>query len=63
MITRLRPVRKAAVVAYRQVRWSQARYRPVFVAGVMGSGTSLLALSLGSRFQVAGVVYESALEV
>lgn len=49
--------------AYRQVRWRHAQYRPIFIAGAMGSGTSLLALSLGSRFDVAGVAYESALEV
>lgn len=38
-------------------------YRPIFVAGVMGSGTSLLAHSLGQRFKVAGVATESALQV
>jgi Sulfotransferase family len=33
-------------------------YRPIFVAGASGSGTSLLAVSLAQRFQTAGVVYE-----
>ncbi|MCZ6714806.1 MAG: sulfotransferase [Deltaproteobacteria bacterium] len=43
-------------------RWRNAgrTYRPIFVSGVMGSGTSLLAVALGQRFDVAGVVYESA---
>ena len=34
-------------------------YRPIFVAGAAGSGTSLLTLSMGQRFECAGVVYES----
>ncbi|CAA9225672.1 MAG: hypothetical protein AVDCRST_MAG76-954 [uncultured Acidimicrobiales bacterium] len=60
---RLRASRTAALAGYRQVRRAGDRHRPLFVAGAMGSGTSLLALSLGSRFRVAGVAYESALEV
>jgi hypothetical protein len=46
-------------------RWRNAarEYRPIFVAGVMGSGTSLLAVALGQRFDVAGVLYESARQV
>lgn len=38
-------------------------YRPVFIAGAMGSGTSLVAVQLGQSFDCAGVVYESASEV
>ncbi len=38
-------------------------YRPVFVAGASGSGTSLLGLSLGQRFDVAGVIYETNFQV
>lgn len=62
-VRRLYASPEATVSAYRQLRWMGDRHRPVFVAGAMGSGTSLLALSLGSRFHVAGVVYENALEV
>ena len=38
-------------------------FRPIFVAGAIGSGTSLLAASLGQRFAVAGVALESARDV
>lgn len=38
-------------------------YRPIFVSGAIGSGTSLLAASLGQRFAVAGVALESAREI
>lgn len=38
-------------------------FRPIFVAGAIGSGTSLLAASLGQRFAVAGVAMESARDV
>ena len=38
-------------------------FRPIFVAGAIGSGTSLLAASLGQRFSVAGVALESARDV
>lgn len=44
--------------------WNAGRvYRPIFVAGASGSGTSLLAVSLGQRFDCAGVVYESGLQM
>ncbi len=38
-------------------------FRPIFVAGAIGSGTSLLAASLGQRFAVAGVALESARDI
>ncbi len=38
-------------------------FQPIFVAGAIGSGTSLLAASLGQRLRVAGVALESAREV
>jgi hypothetical protein len=46
-------------------RWRNRRleYRPVFVAGAMGSGTTLLAFSLGQRFERACVIEESALQI
>lgn len=47
----------------RQLRNFGREYRPIFVAGAMGSGTSLVAVALGSRFECAGVAYESAREV
>jgi hypothetical protein len=47
----------------RRLRNAGRDLTPVFVAGASGSGTSLLALSLGQRFEFAGVVYESNLEV
>jgi hypothetical protein len=51
------------VEPYRLWRNSSREYRPIFVAGAMGSGTSLLAIALGQRFEVAGVLYESARQI
>jgi len=47
----------------RRRRNARRRYRPVFVSGLMGSGTTLLALSLAQRFQCAAVIEESGHEV
>lgn len=46
-------------------RWRNAgrEYRPIFVGGASGSGTSLLALTIGQVFDCAGVIYESNLQV
>ena len=38
-------------------------FRPIFVAGAIGSGTSLLAASLAQRFALGGVALESARDV
>ena len=38
-------------------------FQPVFVAGAMGSGTTLLAVELWRCFEFAGLVTESALQV
>jgi len=38
-------------------------FRPVFVAGAMGSGTTLLALSLAQRYECACVITENAHQV
>lgn len=38
-------------------------YQPLFISGAMGSGTTLVAFEIGHRFDVAGVVEESALQV
>jgi hypothetical protein len=58
-----RPLDREVGGRVRRWRNSGRGYRPIFVAGAMGSGTSLLALALGQRFDFAGVVYESAHEV
>jgi acetyl esterase/lipase len=52
-------------VRARARRWRNAGrdYRPVFVCGASGGGTSLLALSLGQAFDCAGVLYESTMQV
>lgn len=42
---------------------ARREFRPVFVSGAMGSGTTLLALSLWQRFDVAATIRESVLEV
>jgi hypothetical protein len=47
----------------RRLRNSGRRYRPVFVTGAMGSGTTLLALSLSQRFECACVITESARQI
>jgi len=49
--------------AARRRRNAGRLYRPIFVAGAIGSGTSLLAASLGQRFAVAGVALESARQI
>lgn len=38
-------------------------FDPIFVTGAMGSGTTLVARELGQRFDVAGVIDESSLEI
>lgn len=38
-------------------------YRPIFVTGAMGSGTTFVALSLTQRYEVASVITESAHQV
>ncbi len=43
-----------------RIRNRNRTYRPLFVTGAMGSGTTLLAFLLGQRLDAAGVVAESA---
>lgn len=38
-------------------------FRPVFVSGAMGSGTTLVALSMAQRFEASAVITESAHQV
>jgi hypothetical protein len=59
----LSPLDARLVQPYRRWRNAIRDFRPVFVAGVMGSGTSLLALELGQRFECGAVIYESAHEI
>ena len=54
---------KRLQAAARRRRNAGREFRPIFIAGAIGSGTSLLAASLGQRFAVAGVALESAREI
>jgi hypothetical protein len=47
----------------RRLRNGGRSYRPLFIAGIGGSGTSLLALALWQRFDCAGMIFESAHQV
>ncbi|MFP6660504.1 MAG: sulfotransferase [Myxococcota bacterium] len=38
-------------------------FDPIFIAGAMGSGTSLVAVAIAERFDAGGLAYESALHV
>lgn len=57
------PLARNVVEPYRRWRNSGREFRPIFIAGAMGSGTTLLALALGQRYECAGVVTESALQI
>lgn len=59
----LRPLRRNASHALRRWRNRRRTYRPVFVCGAMGSGTTLAAALLHQRFETAGLVEESAREI
>ncbi len=49
--------------AVRRVRNRERLFRPVFIAGAMGSGTTLVSNSLAQRFDCAGLVAESAADI
>jgi hypothetical protein len=49
--------------ASRRRRNAGRSFRPIFVTGAIGSGTSLLAASLSQRLSVAGVALESARQI
>lgn len=55
--------RNQIVPGARRYRNANRSFEPVFIAGAMGSGTTLLALALGQRFDVAGVITESARQI
>ncbi|MGH9464640.1 MAG: sulfotransferase [Thermoanaerobaculia bacterium] len=47
----------------RRRRNADRSFRPLFVTGLMGSGTTLVALSLAQRFECAAAITESAHQV
>jgi hypothetical protein len=51
------------VAPLRAVRNAGRDYRPCFVAGASGGGTSLMALSLAQRFVCAGVINEINIQI
>jgi hypothetical protein len=57
------PLERRVLAPLRRLRNARREYRPVFVAGAMGSGTTLLAFSLGQHFRCASVIEESAMQV
>lgn len=57
------PFERRLAAPLRRLRNAGRDYHPVFVAGAMGSGTTLLAFSLGQRFRCACVIEESAIQV
>lgn len=59
----LRPFVRGVVAPTRRLWNSHRTYRPIFVTGSMGSGTTLLAFSLGSRYECAALIRESGLEI
>ena len=59
----LAPLDSRVAGPLRRLRNSGRSFRPLFVTGAMGSGTTLLALSLGQRFDFACIITESAHQV
>ena len=57
------PFERGVRAPLRRLRNAGREFRPIFVAGVAGSGTSLVAVALAQRFDCAGIAYESAHEV
>lgn len=52
------PFERRVRAPVRALRNAGRRYRPLFVTGASGSGTSLLAVALAQRVECAGLVYE-----
>jgi len=59
----LEPLDARLLGPLRRRRNAHREFRPVFVTGAMGSGTTLLALSLGQRYEFGCVIAESAHQV
>jgi hypothetical protein len=53
-----KPFERRVRAPLRRIRNAGRQYRPIFVAGAAGSGTSLLAVSVAQRLECAGLVYE-----
>jgi len=52
------PFERRVRAPLRGLRNARRQYRPIFVTGAAGSGTSLVASSLAQEFECAGFVYE-----
>jgi hypothetical protein len=59
----LDPFEERVRAPLRALRNSGRTFRPIFVGGASGSGTSLLALSVGQHLDCAGVIYETNFQV
>ena len=59
----VRPAAERVARAVRRRRNRDREFRPVFVAGAMGSGTSLTAVLLGQTFACGALVNESARQI
>ncbi len=57
------PLERRIWARIRRQRNAEREYRPVFIGGASGSGTSLLSVSLGQQFDCAGIIYESNFQV
>jgi hypothetical protein len=59
----LAPVEEHLLGSLHRLRNGRRSFTPIFVAGAMGSGTTLLAFSLGQRYDLACVIAESAHQI
>jgi hypothetical protein len=57
------PLERKVVARVRRRLNAGRAFQPVFVAGAMGSGTTLLAFSLAQRFECACVIEEGAIQI
>jgi hypothetical protein len=57
------PLDASLGVRFRRLRNAGRDYRPIFVAGAMGSGTTVLAFMLGQQFECGSLVAESARQI
>ena len=56
-------LQRRIVAPLRRLRNAGREYRPCFVAGASGGGTSLMALSLAQRFECAGFIHELNIQI
>lgn len=57
------PLDRSVFAPLRQARNASRQFRPIFVGGASGAGTSVMALSIAQRFDTAGVIYETNFQV